>query len=271
MCGEGEYVDQSILVFYSLTMNIDETSFKIDRRVPIVPQIYARLQHMIVTMALQPRQVLSENELAERFDVSRTPVREALRKLVDYRLIDVFPQQGSVVSPIRIREIIEGQFVREALETAVVKKAARVGNRRILEKLGTVMAEQKEWARKISVGECLLHDAQDSFMASDESFHRILTESIEQERSWSVIQSIKWQMDRVRYLSLTSAEHIPVLIKQHEKIYTAVLKSDEDEAIRQVQIHLSEVFKTIQHLYHAHADLFEGDGDVLEDAGKSQG
>ena len=240
-----------------------DDAFKIDRRQPIVPQIYAQLQQMIVTMQFHPRQVLSENELAERFDVSRTPVREALRKLVDYRLIDVFPQQGSVVSPIRIREILEGQFVREALEVAVVRKACRDGDRRILEKLNHVMDEQREWGAKISEGRCPLREGQDSFMASDETFHRILTESIAQERSWSVIQSVKWQMDRVRFLSLNSATHIPVLIGQHEKICDAVMKRDENEAVRQTQIHLHEVFKTIRQLYDAHADLFEGDGNAL--------
>lgn len=238
-------------------------AYEIDRRQPIVPQIYARLQYMIVTMHFLPRQFLSENELAERFGVSRTPVREALRKLVDYRLIDVFPQQGSVVSPIRVREIFEGQFVREALEVAVVRKACRDGNPHVLEKLKQVMDDQREWAGRISEGRCQLREGQEKFMASDEAFHRILTESIEQERSWSVIQSVKWQMDRVRFLSLNSVIHIPMLIEQHEKIRDAVMRHDEDEAMQQTQIHLHAIFKTIRELYRLHADLFEGDGKAL--------
>lgn len=96
----------------------------IDPKQPIGAQVYALLKKMICNLSLQPNEALSEKELSVRLGVSRTPVREALIRLADETLVDVFPQRGTFVSPIRTNEVLEAQFLRETLETAVVRRAA---------------------------------------------------------------------------------------------------------------------------------------------------
>src|SRR3954465_11416261 len=87
-------------------------------------QVYDRLRASIVTAELEPGRQLSENELAGRLGVSRTPVREALVRLRDDRLVEIVPQLGTFVAPISDRAVGDAQFVREALECAALRAAA---------------------------------------------------------------------------------------------------------------------------------------------------
>ena len=86
------------------------------RRQTIGVQIRDFLRREIISGHLAPRTMLSEQELSQRFGVSRTPVREALIKLAEESLVETFPQYGSFVSPITLSDVFDNQFVREAIE-----------------------------------------------------------------------------------------------------------------------------------------------------------
>ncbi|WP_432490685.1 GntR family transcriptional regulator, partial [Flavonifractor plautii] len=79
----------------------------INIRQPIAPQVYERLRRAITTLAMLPSEALSEKDLSLQLGVSRTPVREALIRLADEGLIDILPQRGSFVAPIRIHDVEE--------------------------------------------------------------------------------------------------------------------------------------------------------------------
>ncbi len=87
-------------------------------------QVYAALREAIVSAELAPGRKLSENELAERLGVSRTPVREALVRLRDERLVAIVPQLGTFVTLISDDGVADAAFVREALECAAARLAA---------------------------------------------------------------------------------------------------------------------------------------------------
>src|SRR3954466_12303135 len=87
-------------------------------------RVYANLRDAIVRADLAPGRQLSENELAASLGVSRTPVREALQRLRDDRLVEIVPPLGTFVSPISTRAVADAQFIREALECAAVRAAA---------------------------------------------------------------------------------------------------------------------------------------------------
>ena len=89
--------------------------------------IYSVLRQDIVALRLMPGEKLSENELAVRFGTSRAPVREALIRLVDDGLIEVRPQRGSFVTRISLRAMERARLVREALEVAIIRRAAEKG------------------------------------------------------------------------------------------------------------------------------------------------
>jgi DNA-binding GntR family transcriptional regulator len=105
--------------------------------------VYQDLREQIVSVALDPGSRLSENELAAGYGVSRTPVREALIRLADDGLVEVFPQLGTYVSRISVREVREAQFIREALETAALPLVAERAGPADYTRLEAVLAEQR--------------------------------------------------------------------------------------------------------------------------------
>ena len=92
--------------------------------VPMAQRIVSRLRHAIVTMRIKPGEKLSEQEIADRFGVSRQPVREAFIKLAEAGLVRVLPQRGTLVVKISVAAVEDARFVREAIECAVTREAA---------------------------------------------------------------------------------------------------------------------------------------------------
>ncbi len=220
----------------------------IDPRHPAGPQIHEVLRRSIITMRLRPRQKVSEAELALELGVSRTPVREALIKLAEDRLVEILPQRGSFITPIRLHEVLEARFIREALEIAVVRDAAASGRAAILGQLESLLQAQRAAARDKDL---------ERFLDLDEAFHHTLSESIDKQRSWRLIQTVKHQLDRVRYLSLPEPGSLALLIRQHAAIAEAVLAGKPDKAETLMRAHLREVLRFIEEKHAKEPDLFE--------------
>lgn len=223
------------------------TPSEIDPKQPIGPQVYALLKRKILILALQPNEALSEKELATRLGVSRTPVREALIRLADEALVDIFPQRGTLVSPIRIAEVLEAQFLREALEAAVVRKAAEEPSPKLVDEMATLLTRQQRAAKGA--------DPED-FMRLDEMFHSAISEGVAMPRAWRLIQSVKGQMDRVRFLSLPNKSHLLLLTEQHAEIFHAIEAGDPDRAEAAMRHHLKEVLQTIHALTDEMPSIF---------------
>lgn len=219
----------------------------VNNRLPISPQIYERLRRAITTLVMLPSEALSEQDLAQQLGVSRTPVREALIRLADEGLIDILPQRGSFVAPIRLSDVEEAQFIREALEVAVVQRLAGHGSNGFLAAVRANLVLQKQ---------AVAGDDREQFLELDEAFHRSLCEEAGLSRSWRVIQVVKLQMDRVRYLSLPDPGHLETLLAQHAAIFEAIEKGDPKQAGQHMTAHLREVLRTVQHLNATRPDLF---------------
>lgn len=212
---------------------------EIDPKLPIGVQVYAVLKRMILSLALEPNEALSEKELAMRLGVSRTPVREALIRLADEDLVEVLPQRGTFVSPILTADVLEAQFLRESLEAAVVRRAAENPSPRLLSEMTMLLEKQHEAA---SAGRSV------EYLQLDEAFHRAISDGVAMPRAWRLIHSVKGQMDRVRFLSLPNKAHMLLLTTQHSAIFDAVEARDPDRAEAGMRHHLREVLKSIQTL-----------------------
>ncbi|MBP1853404.1 DNA-binding GntR family transcriptional regulator [Rhizobium halophytocola] len=228
-------------------MDTADWTSAIDLKLPIAVQAHAWIKRAILTLELKPNEALSEKELSLKFGISRTPVREALIKLADEGLVDIFPQRGTYVSPIRMPEVIEAQFIREALETAVVRKAAQTADSAFKSRLVANLAQQKA-----AVADERLAD----FMQLDELFHHAMSDFCNLPRGWRVIQNVKGQLDRVRYLSLPHPGHVSQLYVQHEAICEAIGAGDVEVAVDHMSHHLREVFKSIKELMRDKPSLF---------------
>ena len=111
-------------------------------------RIESELRRLIIALELPPGSRLSEQDIAERHGVSRQPVREALIGLARTRLVEIQPQRGTTVVKISVRKMMEARFVREAIETAVVRRACASFDQQSRERINDLLQMQEQAARR---------------------------------------------------------------------------------------------------------------------------
>ncbi|MCI5077968.1 GntR family transcriptional regulator [Oricola sp.] len=209
--------------------------------------VFDVLRQAIIQLKLKPGNALSETEIAKQLGVSRQPVREAIIKLADAGLVEVRPQRGTYVLLISKREVETARFLREAIEVAIARKAAETVNEQAASDLRACIARQKV------AGDSGVYT---EFLRLDEQFHQTIARIADCESAWKVLEGLKAQMDRVRFLSIPMATPVPTLIAQHDAIAEAIIAGDPDRAEEAVRVHLREILKSLPKLSAEHPDLF---------------
>src|SRR3954447_2449799 len=217
-------------------------------REPMARQVTRALREAIVTMQPAPGEMLSEQDLAQRFGVSRSPVREALIKLSEAGLVRVLPQRGTQVVKISKAAVEDGRFIRVAVESAVVREAALTATPMMIAELNASLTRQRRAQRSASTEE---------FLALDEEFHRLLAETAGRPSAWRMIEDIKPQMDRVRFLDMAKALPRHAVLAQHVVIVDAIKARDPAAAEQAMHEHLSEILRSLPELAAQYPDLFE--------------
>jgi GntR family transcriptional regulator, rspAB operon transcriptional repressor len=208
---------------------------------------YAWLRTEILAGRLRPGQALSENEIAQRLAVSRTPVREAIIRLESEGLLTVRPQVGTTVAPIDVDAVADGQFLRESIECRTVAIAARSVSPADARELRALLKEQ---ARVAALGD---HPA---FVPLDDRLHQKLVAMAGRPRIWHAIEDVKAQLDRVRFLSLEDPAWLATIYRQHEDIVRHVLAGDADGAAAAMSRHLRAVFASIETIAGTRPEYF---------------
>jgi DNA-binding GntR family transcriptional regulator len=224
------------------------TAYIITANEPVNQQIYRFLRQDIVTCAIPPGSLLSEKEVSSRFSVSRQPVREAFIKLAEAGLVQVLPQRGTFVRKISAKRVADGRFIREAVEVAVIRRAAVEASAESLAQLEHNLQLQKMAAER--------HDSQ-AFLLLDDEFHRLIAQSINCELSWETVENIKAAMDRVRFLTLSKVSPPESLIQQHQEIYQALVARNVDGAEHALRRHLQEMIFSITPIAEQNSEWFE--------------
>src|SRR5438876_6809060 len=120
---------------------------RLDRDRQAAPQVFERLRGMIITLALPPGSALSRAELAAQFGVSSTPIRDALMRLDEEGLVDVFPQYATVVSRVDVRLAEQAHFLRQAVELEIVRLLAIGHEAAVVADLNRTIALQQQFAK----------------------------------------------------------------------------------------------------------------------------
>jgi len=212
-------------------------------------RVFAALLQRILTFDLKPFDEISEGGLADQMDVSRTPVREALARLAKLQLVEIFPQRGTVIAPLRVADLKRSQFMRECLECGLLRRALRSPERaRLVEALRAEISVERTLA---SIGD------EARFYGSDELFHRRIALAAGLPDIWENISDAKLHMDRFRHLMLASVETLSVIVEQHEKIVSAIDARDRQAAELALKTHLRRIFAFLHPAYDAHPEYFE--------------
>lgn len=212
-------------------------------------QVFDYLRDEIVAMELQPGQKIPETSLAEQFGVSRTPVREAIAKLVNWGFVEVRPQRGTFVSKLSMTKILEARFIREALEVAIVVYVTEHHNKKLLTECEAIIKQQELAAQ---------HQDALAFQYLDDAFHQKLADFTHFERAAAVIQSEKAHMDRVRNLSLQElGGQYERVLKQHHAILAAIRSGSSEQARQAMSTHMHEILNILGTVEQMHPDYFE--------------
>lgn len=226
----------------------------LDPSMAISPQIYAHLRSAIIRNRFAPGDRISESEVARTCNVSRQPVREAFIKLAGEGLLVILPQRGTIISKISYTTVLDARFLREAIEADIVRILAADPEQSVISEL----------RQQIEAQSAVASVDQKEFISLDERFHRTLADSAGKVGAWRLIEGLKSQMDRVRFLSLGQFP-VKKLIKQHKAVIDHIETGDPMGANAAIRCHLREVLSDLPEILAANPDFFDlPDGVIPE-------
>nr|WP_145549572.1 GntR family transcriptional regulator [Variovorax boronicumulans] len=212
---------------------------RLDRTRLAAPQVLERLREAILDLELVPGTVLARQALAEQFGVSQTPVREALLRLAEEGLVDVFPQHATLVSRIDLRAARQAHFLRRAIELELVRELALRRPAGLVEALRRQIALQQALAEAQQYGE---------FVAADRQFHQLLYAAADMAALVDLVGRVSGHVDRLRRLHLPTAGKTASILRDHSAIAEAIAVGDAAAAQEALRTHLSGTLSAVEEI-----------------------
>ena len=185
-----------------------EPLLRLDRSRHAAPQVFERLREMILSLELEPGAVLSRADLAQCFGISQTPVRDALLRLGEEGLVDIFPQHATLVSRISLASAAQAHFLRRSIELEVVRTLATDAGAPLIAELRIAVDSQQ---RVLAAGDL------QQFLALDQSFHRQMYEAAGVPQLWDMVRRRSGHLDRLRRLHLPVDGKAAAIIRDHRE------------------------------------------------------
>ncbi|MCE4536333.1 GntR family transcriptional regulator [Pelomonas sp. P7] len=203
------------------------------------PQVLEALRAAIISLELAPGIALDRADLAQRFGVSQTPVRDALIRLSEEGLVVVRAQYTTQVSRIDVPAAREAHFLRRSIEIEIARQLAMAHDEAVIAELHTQLARQAELAaKKDFLG----------FIAADKEFHRLMYVAAGLPRLWSVVVRMSGHVDRLRLLHIPTAGKTESILGAHRAILQAIESSDAEAAQQAVRDHLSGTLASVEEI-----------------------
>lgn len=185
---------------------------KLDNYKPLREMVFESLREAIIQGRLKPGERLMEIQLAEEMGVSRTPVREAIRKLELEGFVVMVPRKGAYVADISVKDIADVFEVRAALEGLAAGLAAERITTEELEELDRALTKTYEVSK---------HDL-NAIVETDTNFHALIYRASRNERLVQIISNLADQIQRFRATSLAQPGRTKLAIEEHAKIVDAI-------------------------------------------------
>jgi len=191
--------------------------------------IYNILKDEILNLQIKPGQPLSENTVAKRFGISRTPVRSVFEQLIKDNLLEVNPRRGTFVTlldPDAINQII---YMRTKVETGVMTALARHPDQQLSEKLRDNLIQQEQHLASGMTPR--------AFYALDSRFHELCMEALGRQRLWRIIEEISVHYTRFRMLDYVTTKRFDALYKEHCALFDCMVSGNAESIEKQVTEH----------------------------------
>lgn len=223
--------------------------YQLDRSRHAAPQIFEHLRELIISMTLTPGTVLSRTELAAQYGISQTPVRDALMRLGEEGLVDIFAQHATVVSAIDVRLARQAHFLRRSIELEVVATLATAADPALITALKASLHRQR-----------VMLEAEDfrEFSLTDQAFHRQMYEAAEVPDLWPLVRRQSGHLDRLRRLHLPAPGKADAILQDHTAIVEAIAKGDPEAAQQSLRRHLSGTLSIIEEIRGKYPSYLKG-------------
>lgn len=196
-------------------------SVNMNEYLPLRDVVFNTLRQAILKGELKPGERLMEIALAERLGVSRTPIREAMRKLELEGLVVMIPRRGAQVANITEKDLNDVLEVRMALESVAIEKACK---KMTEEDMSRLWLAAKEFEHTIAEGNLV------KLAEADVAFHEIIYQASDNKRLIQVLNNLREQIYRYRVEYLKEGETRDVLVKEHEELTKAIKERDVERA-----------------------------------------
>jgi GntR family transcriptional regulator, rspAB operon transcriptional repressor len=202
----------------------------------LTDQVYDLLKEEIIRGERPPGDILSEYDLAEKFQVSKTPVREALRLLAQGGWVIVMPRKGYLVQPLGLDDVREIFAIRGLIEPSIAAQAASAGNADAIRRLRALVEEQADAG-----------DDLDRALGSARLFHITLAETAANGRMRRILSELVDEVRRLHFLLPNVESHITSQeeLQAHRSIAEAIANGDSQQASELMRVHLIEVARTL--------------------------
>ncbi|MGD1820466.1 MAG: GntR family transcriptional regulator [Pleomorphochaeta sp.] len=214
----------------------------------LADEVYSTLRNKILDLEYKPGKSISVASVANKLNISRSPVREAILRLNRENLIEIFPQSGSRISLIDIKNTEEERFVRRALEIEALNEMLTIDNSKSLKLMKECLIEQEKYAKAKN---SLL------FTKKDNEFHNNIFKSIKKEKCWNLINDFTPNEFRVRLLAITTGiSPYENVIQNHKDLILAIENRNLERAIKITQHHLEKISTELVILISRYPELF---------------
>lgn len=198
---------------------------------PLRETVFETIRQAIIDGVLPPGERLMEVQLAEDLGVSRTPVREAIRKLELEGLVHMLPRKGARVAPLSPGDVRDMMQIRGALEALAARLAAKNAG---MIQIGALKHNNYLFEKAAREGNIA------GIVSSDIAFHETLYEASGNSRLRTMINALREQMQRVRILYISSMKDTSALVGQHASVIAAIEAHDPERAWEESQKHITE-------------------------------
>lgn len=213
----------------NFTVNMDEF-------LPLRDVVFNTLRKAILTGELKPGERLMEIHLANKLGVSRTPIREAIRKLELEGLVIMIPRRGAEVAQITEKSLKDVLEVRRALDALCVELACDRISAEEIEQLKKACDEFEHATKNCDVT---------TIAAADVALHDIIVQATRNQRLIQLINNLSEQMYRYRFEYIKDESRHDNLVEEHRMIYESVLHRDKQKAAEASKLHIDNQEKSI--------------------------
>lgn len=218
---------------------------RLDRSRHAAPQVFEHLREQIVSLELAPGAPLSRVTLAEAYGLSQTPIRDALMKLAEEALVEIYPQHTTVVSRIDIAAARQAHFLRRSLELEIAHILAQRPDPLLIQRLQASIDRQR-----VSHA----NGQPQQFMDADQAFHRDMHEAAGMIGLWHMAQRYSGHLDRLRRLHLPEAGKAERIMDDHQRVLDAIAAQDAPRAQQALREHLSGTLSQVAEICKRYPD-----------------